>query len=52
VSLEIELLAEALHELEAENERLRAALREVRAYIEHCDHEPAVDTIDAALRVT
>lgn len=32
-------------------ERLRAALREVRGYIKNCDHEPAMDTIDAALGV-
>jgi hypothetical protein len=31
-------------------EQLKAALREARGYIEHCDHEPAIDTIDAALR--
>lgn len=32
-----------------EIERLRAALRNVRCYIQHCDHEPALDEIDAAL---
>lgn len=29
--------------------RLRAALRNVRGYIKDCDHDPALDEIDAAL---
>ena len=32
-----------------EIDRLRAALRSVRGYIANCEHEPAVDIIDAAL---
>jgi hypothetical protein len=34
---------------EAEGKRLRVTLRNVRGYIRHCDHEPALDEIDAAL---
>lgn len=30
-------------------EQLQSALRNVRGYIKDCDHEPAVDEIDAAL---
>lgn len=33
-----------------EIDRLRAALTNVRGYIVNCDHEPAVDEIDAALK--
>lgn len=30
-------------------EQLQTVLRNVRSYIKDCDHEPAVDEIDAAL---
>lgn len=42
---------EEIARMRAEIERLRAALRIVRDYIKDCDHEPALDEIDAALRL-
>lgn len=36
--------------LKHEDDRLRTTLRAVRAYIANCDHQPAVDEIDAALK--
>lgn len=40
---------ETIKERDIEIERLRAALKTVRGYIQNCDHEPAVDLIDEAV---
>ncbi len=44
------LLAAERERCAAEIERLRTALKNVRPYIANCDHEPALDEIDAALK--
>ena len=46
-----ELMTTNADPLDAYIEQLRAALRTVRAYIKDCDHQPALDEIDAALRL-
>lgn len=47
------LAEEAWHEMidarDAEIKQLRKVLKQVRRYIVNCEHEPAVDIIDAAL---
>jgi hypothetical protein len=48
---ELQIVLNPLTKVEGQEiERLRTALRNVRGYIKDCDHEPALDEIDAALK--